>query len=435
MNTYPAAVEFLAGLGSFGLKPGLGNIRKLSAALGNPHEQLRFIHVAGTNGKGSVCAFLESIYRHAGLKVGLYTSPHLISFTERIQINRQCIPEAAVVALVEKLRPTLASFSHEEHPTFFEAVTAMALRHFADERCDLVIWETGMGGRLDATNLVTPLLSVITTIGFDHMQWLGDTLAKIAGEKAGIIKPGIPVVSGVTQPEAAAVIAAKAAELGSTLHQLPPQNAIPAQAHGRELELGLAGPHQRHNAAVALAAVEALQNVIPVSAEVIARGLATAQWAGRFQMGKLPNERTLILDGAHNADGVEAMLATLQERFPGQKPALVIGMLGDKDCRAITQRLAPAFAQVFTVPVPSSRGLDPEELARLFREAAANVPVKSCPSLRDALDRAGAAAEIVVCTGSLFLIGQALTELGWHSWSGAPEQRLNDWSGSTKTKG
>ena len=215
--TYPEAIQFLYGLRLFGAKFGLENTFKLAALAGNPQEKLRFIHVAGTNGKGSTCAMLESIYRAAGLRVGLFTSPHLVSFRERIQVNRQLISEDEVVRLVEELQPLLKQFPAGHHPTFFEVVTVMALKFFAEQKCDLVIWETGLGGRLDATNIVTPLASVITNIAFDHQQWLGDTLEKIAAEKAGIIKPGVPVVTATDEPEALAVIEKMAREKNAPL--------------------------------------------------------------------------------------------------------------------------------------------------------------------------------------------------------------------------
>src|SRR5256885_8785140 len=200
--TYSDAIQFLYDLRLFGLKLGLENTFKLAALAGDPQRGLRFIHVAGTNGKGSTCAMLESIYRAAGLRVGLFTSPHLVAFAERIQVNRKLISERAVVRLVLEMQRLLKEFPKEEHPTFFEVVTVMALRHFAAQKCDLVIWETGLGGRLDATNIVTPLASVITNIEHDHQEWLGETLASIAAEKAGIIKPGIPVITATDAPEA-----------------------------------------------------------------------------------------------------------------------------------------------------------------------------------------------------------------------------------------
>jgi dihydrofolate synthase/folylpolyglutamate synthase len=216
--TYSEAVQFLYSLRLFGAKFGLENTFKLAALAGNPQNQLRFIHVAGTNGKGSTCAMLESIYRAAGLRPGLFTSPHLVSFRERIQVNRRLIPEPEVVRLVEELQPLLKQFSSDHHPTFFEVVTVMALKFFTGQKCDLVIWETGLGGRLDATNVVTPLASVITNIAFDHQQWLGDTLGKIAAEKAGIIKPAVPVITAADEPEVLAVIEKTAREENAPLH-------------------------------------------------------------------------------------------------------------------------------------------------------------------------------------------------------------------------
>ena len=205
---YRAAIEYLYHLRWFGAKFGLENSFKLAGLAGDPQQRLRFIHVAGTNGKGSTCAMLESIYRAAGLRVGLFTSPHLVSFRERIQVNRRLISETDVVRLVDELRPGLASFPREQHPTFFEVVTILALRYFVEQHCELVIWETGIGGRLDATNIVTPLATVITNINIEHSEWLGDTVEKIASEKAGIIKPGVPVLTGARPGEGLEVIAA-----------------------------------------------------------------------------------------------------------------------------------------------------------------------------------------------------------------------------------
>src|SRR5207253_2249803 len=209
--TYSEAIQFLYDLRWFGTKLGLTNTFRLAALAGNPHQRLRFIHAAGTNGKGSTCAMLESIYRAAGLRVGLFTSPHLVSFGERIQVNRQNVGEQDVVRLLEEMQGFLSKgwpgtleprSQPSSHPTFFEVVTVMALKYFAEQNCDLVIWETGLGGRLDATNIVTPLASVITNIQYDHQKWLGNTLEEIAAEKAGIIKPGVPVVTTTNALEA-----------------------------------------------------------------------------------------------------------------------------------------------------------------------------------------------------------------------------------------
>jgi len=217
---YSEAIQFLYGLQLFGANFGLENTRRFAALAGDQQEKLRFIHVAGTNGKGSTCAMLESIYRAAGLRVGLFTSPHLVSFRERIQVNRQLIPENELIRLVEEIQPLLKEFSTDNHPTMFEVVTVLALNFFSEQNCDLVIWETGLGGRLDATNIVTPLASVITNIGLDHQQWLGDTLEKIAAEKAGIIKPGVPAITAVENPEALAVIEKVAKEKNAPMTKL-----------------------------------------------------------------------------------------------------------------------------------------------------------------------------------------------------------------------
>src|SRR5687767_14101021 len=278
---YAEAVEFLFSLQQFGAKPGLERAFLLAEAVGRPQDKLKFIHVAGTNGKGSTCAMLESIYRHAGYRVGLYTSPHLVRFGERIQINRALISESDIVRLVEEAKTWLKHFSQEDHPTFFEVVTVMALRYFAEEGCELVIWETGLGGRLDATNIVTPLASVITNVQLDHQEWLGQTVEEIAFEKAGIIKPGVPVI---TAAEAGLPIIAQTAKAPLSVVTRP-----------SELEVSLAGRHQRLNAALAVETVRVLRGSLPVSDLDIREGLRQVWWPGRLQtVGKI------ILDGAHN---------------------------------------------------------------------------------------------------------------------------------------
>jgi len=254
--TYSEAIQHLLELTLFGSKLGLDNPRRLAALAGSPHERLRFIHVAGTNGKGSVCAMLESIYREAGLRTGLFTSPHLVSFRERMQVNRELIPEGALARLTAQLRDSAAGFPEGQGPTFFEVAVVTALCHFAEQSCDIVLWETGLGGRLDATNIVTPLASVITNIGLDHTRWLGETHAAIAAEKAGIIKPDIPALTAAAQPEALAVIRAEAARQGAELIAL-------GQAESTA-DLPLLGRHQQTNASLAKAVVGRLQGELPV---------------------------------------------------------------------------------------------------------------------------------------------------------------------------
>jgi dihydrofolate synthase / folylpolyglutamate synthase len=436
--TYPEAIQFLYGLRLFGAKFGLANTFRLAAFAGNPQEKLRFIHVAGTNGKGSTCAMLEGIYRAAGLRVGLFTSPHLVSFRERIQINRRLISEGDVVRLVTELQPPLASFPADHHPTFFEVVTVMALKFFAEQQCHLVIWETGLGGRLDATNIVTPLASVITNIASDHEQWLGDTLEKIAFEKAGIIKPGVPVLTAADAPAALAVIEGIAREKNAPLTQI--HNS---QFTIHNSELPLPGAHQKTNAALALATVDRLQPQIPVAEETIRAGLATVQWPGRLQLVTRPTGQKILLDGAHNAAGAEALRMALLAGAPGAAPAasptdpqraepefgaplFIFGALADKRWQEICRILAPLASKVFTVPVASERTAAADELAGAFQAANPKLETTAAVSLAAALN-ASKDAPFVVITGSLYLVGEALELLGL-SPAGGGERGLNEWS-------
>ncbi|HEX5223006.1 MAG TPA: folylpolyglutamate synthase/dihydrofolate synthase family protein [Verrucomicrobiae bacterium] len=417
--TYPEAIQFLYGLRLFGAKFGLENTRQLAALAGNPQEQLRFIHVAGTNGKGSTCAMLESIYREAGLRVGLFTSPHLVSFRERMQINRELISEADVVRLVTEMQPRLATFPVAYHPTFFEVITVMALSYFADHKSDLVIWETGLGGRLDATNIVTPLASVITNIGLDHQQWLGDTLAAIAAEKAGIIKPGVPTLTATSVPEALAVIETVAQQNYSPLTRVTSEYAS-SIAHSV-----LTGKHQQLNAALAVATVDVLRSAIPVTDAAIRAGLTRVSWPGRFQVIRQPDGRTMVLDGAHNPDGIKTLAETLQSSFPNLRPTLIVGMLEDKDWRPMCLQLSSLASRVLTVPVSSDRSASGADLAAVCREQLPEVT--ACASLSEALSKTGNDALLVVA-GSLYLVGEALELLGLSPGGSTSERGLNEWT-------
>jgi len=417
--TYAEAIQFLYGLQLFGAHFGLERAEKLAALAGNPQKKLRFIHVAGTNGKGSTCAMLESIYREAGLRVGLFTSPHLVSFRERIQINRQLISENDVTQLVAEIQPLLKQSSTDNHPTMFEVVTVMALKYFAEQNCDLVIWETGLGGRLDATNIVTPLASVITNIAFDHTEWLGDTLAKIATEKAGIIKPSVPVVTAETKPEALAVIEQVARDNKSPLTHAPQPSTFNLQP-----STALPGKHQKRNAALALATVEVLQKQIPVSKEQIKTGLQNVSWPGRLQLIKRDSQK-ILLDGAHNVAGAETLQAALKKDFASIRPVFIFGALADKKWPEICRILAPLADKVITVPVASPRTASADELAKEFRNLFSKLPVQVKADLDEALT-ACKNEPFVVITGSLYLIGEALELLGFLSADG-PERGLNDW--------
>lgn len=422
--TYQETIEFLYSLRWFGAKLGLENTRQLAALSGNPQDRLRFIHVAGTNGKGSTCAMLESIYREAGLRVGLFTSPHLVAFSERIQVNRVPITEQEVVDQVSAIQPLLAHFPQEHHPTFFEAVTVMALRYFAEKGCELVIWETGLGGRLDATNIVTPLISVITNIQYDHQKWLGETLPSIAREKAGIIKPGVPVVTATEAPDALQVIRETATRQDAPLIILDPA-APPARPLDR-IALPLLGRHQRVNASLALAAVRLLQDVVPVSSAAIARGLGNIFWPGRLQLITRPNGQRVLLDGAHNPGGAATLAEALTHEFSAQKPVLILGILRDKDWMAMCEILAPLASRILLTPVHSERTAEPHGLAEACARANPKAPVLECASLSDAL-AAAADDPFVAIAGSLYLIGEALEILHVSPARAVPERGLNEY--------
>ncbi len=448
--TYAESIEFLYSLRLFGLKLGLENTRQLAALVGNPQDQLRFIHIAGTNGKGSVAAMLESIYRVAGLRVGLYTSPHLVSFRERIQVNRQMISEADVVRLVAELRRTgvppvikpaeershpsppghIAAVQRENEdrrdacPTFFEFVTVMALRYFAEQKCDLVIWETGLGGRLDATNIVTPLASVITNIEYDHQHWLGHDLRSIATEKAGIIKPGVPVITATAEPEALAVIQETALARGSALIWVTPAQATAPPLD--RIKSPLLGWHQQMNAATTLAVVRTLASQVPLDESALLRGLQTVSWPGRLQLIEQADGRRLLLDGAHNAAGAASLRAVLEQQFPGARPALILGILHDKDWQQMCEILAPLAGEIHCVPVKSEHSATPDDLAAGCRRTNPTVSIQCCGALAQALE-ATASAPFVLIAGSLYLVGEAMELLQVQPGAVHDEKALNEW--------
>ncbi len=395
--TYRETIEYLFGIRLFGQKLGLETMRHLLARLDNPERHLRFIHIAGTNGKGSVAAMCSAVLTAAGLRTGLYTSPHLVSFCERFQINGRPISETDVVRLVEQLKPVAEQVAgHPEFrpPTFFETVTALALQYFREQNVDIVVWETGLGGRLDATNVVTPLVSVITNIGYDHMQYLGNTLAEIAAEKAGIIKPGVPVVTATTDPDALAVIRGRAALLES------PVTVVTGDC---EFTAPLLGPHQTVNCATAVAALRA----IGISDDDIGAGLPKTKWPGRFQIAG-----HVVLDGAHNADAARQLAATMREYFPGRRVTMILGVLRDKNYDQMCRILAPLAGTIHCVPVNSERTTDPAQLAALCRQANPHAVVTVAGNVGDALAASRTTGDVMLITGSLFLVGEAMERLG-----------------------
>lgn len=400
---FQESIDWLYGTQAFGIKLGLENTEKLLGAWVATQRRLRnegdtpapkVIHVAGTNGKGSVCAFSDQVLRDAGIRVGLFTSPHLVSFRERIQVNGKWIPEDRVAETLSGIRELISDW--DPHPTFFEITLALALDHFSREKCEVVILETGMGGRLDATNAVPSDVSVITPIALDHMQWLGGTIREIAAEKAGILKPNVPVIVADLHPDARDVVGRKALTLGIPYieaHPLPP-----------EWELGLKGPHQRENAALAVEATCRIEGE-KLSQEGIRQSLASTQWPGRFQ--KVGGN--IILDGAHNPAAAHVLRRTWDETYGDQKAALIFGAAESKDVRQIFEELQPIVGSVCFVPIRSERRLSLESLRESWTEAGGVAEaVREAESLEDALDQEPPPGTITLVAGSLFLIGEAL---------------------------
>jgi dihydrofolate synthase/folylpolyglutamate synthase len=406
---YSTALQWLYGLQVHGIKLGLENMVRLCTDLGietASSESRRYIHVAGTNGKGSVCAMAAAVCVESGKRVGLYTSPHLVSFRERIRLGSNLIPEEHVAELANDIRRLTATWDHA--PTFFEVTTAMALAWFQRQRAEWVILETGLGGRLDATNVVTPAVSVITPIGFDHMQYLGDTIGAIAAEKAGIIKSGVPVVSSPQPPDAEAVLQETAQRLGSSIDII----RAPISEHW---PMALAGAHQRMNAALAFAAV--VQAGLRPDPRQVGQALSKVEWPGRFQSAL---NGAVILDGAHNSPAAEQLMSTWQAVCPGEKATLILGVLGDKDARGVCAPLLQIAERVFCVPARNPRSMNPHSLAELVRQLG-DQPCTAMGSLEEAMREAKKYPERTLIAGSLFVVGEALARLelvpGSHEWS------------------
>jgi len=432
--TYEHAVEYLYGRRMFGAKFGLENTRRLARVAGNPERDLRFIHVAGTNGKGSTCAFLESIYRSSGYRVGLFTSPHLVSFTERMQVDRVPISEVDVARWTERLSEWIGQeFGVGEGPTFFETVTVMAMLYFRECGCELVIWETGLGGRLDATNVVTPLASVITNVQRDHQQWLGDTLGQIAWEKAGILKPGVPAFTAAIGEDAVGVIRRVAAERGAELTELETEAENSESLRGGAVSLE--GAHQRRNAALAIAVVRGLNSTLPVTEAKILKALRTVLWAGRFH--RITRERggVMLVDSAHNPDGLRTLIRGLEESYPGQRPCLILGILGDKDWGAMCELVVGAFDRIVLPPVASERAVLPTTLADTLRVQRSTLRIECTQNVREALEMTQG-EPLTAVAGSMYLVGEVFGLMGISPCGAVGSTRneigLNEWHGARR---
>jgi dihydrofolate synthase/folylpolyglutamate synthase len=403
-------------LQKYGIKFGLSSTLSLLARLGIPFEQGRYLHLAGTNGKGSVAAMLSAILTRAGYPVGLFTSPHLVRFEERFRLRDEDISAAGLLHLINRVREAIDT---AEPPTFFEFATAMAFLYFHEQGARPVILETGMGGRLDATNIVQPLVSVITNISMDHQYFLGDTLSAIAGEKAGIIKPGAPLVTYARQKRVLDLFRQRCRELDAPMYV----GGVDFKARGispghfsyqgltkplERLTINLSGRHQYKNAAVALAVIELLQDKgFPVPEAAIREGLAGVRWPGRLE--RVPQDPRVILDGAHNPDAAHTLAQALKrDHLPGRR-FLVMGIMADKDEEAILGSLLPLTQTVIFTRPHYFRAAKPEDLARRAQPYALEVLLE--PEVSRAVQRARSLAgpqDQVVVTGSLYTVGEAL---------------------------
>ena len=418
--TYEEALEYIHGVSWTFCKPGLDRTRELCAALGNPQDSLKFIHVAGTNGKGSFCSMLDSILRAAGYRVGLYTSPYITIFNERMRVNGANIPNDTLAEITEYVRPIADKMT--DKPTEFELITAIAFEYFKRERCDVVILEAGMGGRLDSTNIITtPLLSVITGIALDHTVFLGDTVEKIAAEKAGIIKTA-PILWGGEDKSAREVIRAKADECGVPF--IEPDYALIenlvadlrgsrfSYRHHENVKINLLGLYQPKNASLVLEAVDAL-NVLGVTVpeSAVLEGLESARWSARFEI--VNHSPLIIFDGAHNPQGIASAVESVAHYFGDKKVAVITGVLKDKDYEFIASRLATVAAYAFTITPDNPRALTAEEYARVLEKNG----VKATPtaSIREAVTLAVSEADkrgdAIVCLGSLYTYCEIIPEI------------------------
>jgi len=417
--SYGALLDHLFPRLTGGIRWGLGRTRSLLEAVGDPHQCYPTIHVGGTNGKGSVAAIIDSVLRHDGRRTGLYTSPHLVDFRERIQVGGRPITEAELLAAARSLWPRVQA----EAPSFFEAATVIAFLAMARADVEAGVIEVGMGGRLDSTNVIEPEVAVITNVAMDHAQYLGDDLDTIAGEKAGIMKPGIPVVTSTSSPAVLGVLEARALEVGAPLHVVPSPDAR-SDAGGTSVTLDtgwgrlplrvpLPGRHQASNLALAVRALELLPADLRPSRRAVVAGVAATHWPGRFQIERI-GATTWVFDVAHNVAGVEALLDTLLDVAPPRPVVALIGVLGDKDWgRMLPPLFDYADTVVLTEPpsAPPERRWDPASvLAELAAPQSARVVQPFAAAVAAAI--AAAAGGTVLCTGSVHTVGDAMLALG-----------------------
>lgn len=409
---YTEALEYIHGISWTFCKPGLERISELCEKLGHPERELKFIHIAGTNGKGSTSVMLAAVLREADYKVGLYTSPYVTVFNERMRINGENITDEELATITSELRPIADSMT--DKPTEFELITAIAFEYFRRNNCDIVVLEAGMGGRLDSTNVIEDaLLSIITGIALDHVAFLGDTVEKIAFEKAGIIKPSCPVIFGGDDPAAESVISARAASLDAPYMRTDhSQIKIKSSDLGgtlfdfgdyKDIKIRLLGSYQPSNASTVLCAIDALRKRgVCISDEALRKGLLEARWPARFEI--IADDPTVIFDGAHNAQGIAAATRSIKLYFGDKKVKVLTGVLSDKDYEAIAGDIAQVCDCAFTITPDNPRALSAEDYAAVL--ARKGVYATACASINEALSLAIKDAKIsgspLVCLGSLY---------------------------------
>jgi dihydrofolate synthase / folylpolyglutamate synthase len=428
-SSYQKTIDYLYGLQKHGIKLALSNSRTLMEVMGNPHKKFRSVHIAGTNGKGSTSAFLAGMLTAAGYRVGLYTSPHLVSFTERLRIDNVQISEQKVVELARRVREGSRGVPAADgvkslnlNPTFFEVTTAMAFSWFAEESIDIAVVEVGMGGRLDSTNVITPLVSVITNIDLEHTEFLGGTLELIAREKAGIIKSGVPVVTGAIQPPVIEVIEREAAAKHARVYRLTKdfiaQNIFHdrtqvfdyrgMQASYSKMCITMQGRYQVNNACLAIAAAECMRNEgITIAEPALRRGLEQTRWEGRLEL--VAQKPDIFLDGAHNPASAKMLAGAVREmKSAYRRMTLVVGILSDKDYRGILAELVPLAEHVIVTRPQYSRAMDVQALASEIREL--HSAVTTTEAVGHAIVKAreiSTADDLILVTGSLYVVGDA----------------------------
>ncbi len=422
--TYEEALGYIHSISWTFCKPGLDRINELCEKLGNPEKSLRFVHVAGTNGKGSFSAMLSSVLIESGLKVGMYTSPYILEFNERMQINGCCIPNDVLAEITEEVKPIADSMT--DKPTEFELITAIAFLYFKRERADVVVLECGMGGRLDSTNIIKPpLLSVITGISLDHTAFLGDTVEKIAKEKAGIIKYPSPALLGGEDAEAYSVIKTDASLKGCLLQtadyeclsisRMDLNGTKFSYKNYRDIEIALLGAYQPRNAVLVLEALSILKMSFPeITDEAVKKGLGRARWRARFEI--VSNNPLIIFDGAHNPEGISASVNSIRLYFGDIRPYIISGVLEDKDYDFISRELSTVAKCVYTIAPDSPRALSAEKYAECIsahgtQAVCAHTIGRALAMASNEAARDGAP---IICLGSLYTYAEVIRELKKH---------------------